>query len=172
MQIVRRTRVFDGHYKLSQLLVRDGDEQLRRERFEPGHAVAALVYDTRRQVYILARQYRIGPEKEITELAAGMIDGDEAPEKAIRREIQEELGYDVDKLEAIITMWPSPGNSAESIAVYYAEVSHQSGQGGGLAAESEKIEAVALSWAELVSQEFQDAKTMLAVQWVQLRKKG
>ena len=171
MQIVQRTRVFDGHYKLSQLLVQDGDAQLRRERFEPGHAVAALVYDAERQVYILARQYRIGPEKEITELAAGMLDGDEAPDTAIRREIQEELGYDVDKLEPIVTMWPSPGNSAESIVVYYAEVSHRSGQGGGLAEENETIEAVELSWEELISEEFQDAKTMLAVQWARLRKR-
>jgi nudix-type nucleoside diphosphatase (YffH/AdpP family) len=170
MQIVQRTRVFDGHYKVSQLIVQDGDEQLRRERFEPGRAVAALVYDTARQVYILARQYRIGPEKEILELAAGMIDGDEAPEAAVRREIQEELGYDIDQLEEIVTMWPSPGTSAESITVYYAEVSHQSGAGGGLAEESEKIEAVELSWDALVAEPLEDAKTLLAVQWARLRK--
>jgi nudix-type nucleoside diphosphatase (YffH/AdpP family) len=112
----------------------------------------------------------IGPEKEILELAAGMIDGDEAPEAAVRREIQEELGYDIDKLEEIVTMWPSPGTSAESISVYYAEVSHQSGAGGGLAEENEKIEAVELSWDDLVAERLEDAKTLLAVQWARLRK--
>lgn len=170
MQIVQSTRVFNGHYKVSQLLVQDGDEQLKRERFEPGHAVAALVFDTKKQQYLLARQFRIGPEKEILELCAGMIDGDEAPETAIRREIHEELGYDVDQLEHIVTMWPSPGTSSESIAVFYAEVSHQSGQGGGLAEENEKIEMVAFSLEELVAEQLQDAKTVIAVQWARLRK--
>ncbi len=169
MQIVQRTRVFNGHFKVSQLTLQAGDAQLQRERFEPGHAVAALVYDTARQVYILARQYRIGPEKELVELAAGMIDGHETPETAIRRELHEELGYDVDALEPIVTVWPSPGTSSETIAVFYAEVSRKSGTGGGLAAEHEQIEAVELTFKQLSAETWTDAKTLLAVQWARLR---
>lgn len=170
MNITDRKILYDGHYKVSQLLVQDGDEQLKRERFEPGKAVAALVFDTTRQRYVLTRQFRVGPESDLLELAAGMIDHDEQPEAAIRRELQEELGYDVDRLEKIVEMWPSPGNSAERITVFYAEVSQQTGPGGGLAAESENIEAVLFSWEELIGQPYQDAKTFIAVQWVQLRK--
>ena len=48
MQIIERTRVFNGHYKVNQLIVQDGDVQLKREQFAPGKAVAALVYDTAR----------------------------------------------------------------------------------------------------------------------------
>lgn len=170
MQITDRRRAYDGHYKLSLFTLRDGDTEVKRERWEPGRAVAALVYDTSRQRYILARQYRIGPEAPLLEVAAGMIDGDEAPDEAVRREIQEELGYDVDRLEEIVTMWPSPGNSAEQITVFYAEVSHQSGLGGGRAEENENIELVELSWAELLATPLTDAKTLLAVQWARLRK--
>ncbi|WP_310395852.1 NUDIX hydrolase [Hymenobacter sp.] len=169
MQIVQRRRVFDGHYKVNQLIVQDGDTQLKREQFAPGKAVAALVYDTARQVYVLTRQFRIGPEAEILEIAAGMIDGDEAPETAVRREIHEELGYEVDRLEEIVQMWPSPGTSSESITVYYAEVSHKTGAGGGLVEENERIEMVELSWDALIAEPLRDAKTVIAVQWARLQ---
>ena len=169
MQIAARRRVFDGHFKLTQLTLQDGDTQLQRERFEPGHAVAALVFDTVRQRYVLTRQYRVGPEAPLLELAAGMIDAPETPETAIRRELHEELGYETDRLTPIVTLWPSPGTSSETIAVFYAEVSRQTGPGGGLAAENEQIEAVALSREELLAAEFRDAKTLVAVQWLALR---
>jgi len=170
MKIVQRTRVYDGFYKLSQLTLQDGEQQLKRERFEPGHAAAALVFDTQRQQYLLTRQYRIGAEGEVLEIAAGMIDKDEQAEATIRREIQEELGYEVDQLQEIVTMWPSPGGSAETIAVFYAEVSRKTGEGGGLADENEQIEVVELSREALASQKFEDAKTLIAVQWARLRK--
>lgn len=170
MQIVQRSRVFDGHYKVNQLIVQDGDSQLKREQFAPGKAVAALVYDTARRVYVLTRQFRIGPEAEILEIAAGMIDGNEAPETAVRREIHEELGYEVDQLEEIVQMWPSPGTSSEAITVYYAEVSRKTGEGGGLAEENERIEMLDFTWEALVAEPLQDAKSVIAVQWVRLRK--
>ncbi|GAA4047803.1 NUDIX domain-containing protein [Hymenobacter glaciei] len=170
MQIIERSRVFNGHYKVNQLIVQDGEHQLKREQFAPGKAVAALVYDTGRQVYVLTRQFRIGPEAELLEIAAGMIDGDEPPETAVRREIHEELGFEVDKLEKIVCMWPSPGTSSEEITVYYAEVSHRTGKGGGLAEENENIEMVELSWEALLAEPLRDAKSVIAVQWVQLRK--
>ena len=169
MQIIERTRVFNGHYKVNQLIVQDGAVQLRREQFAPGKAVAALVYDTARQVYVLTRQFRIGPEAAILEIAAGMIDPGKAPETAVRREIHEELGYEIDKLEEIVCIWPSPGTSAEEITVYYAEVSQRTGKGGGLVEENENIEMVDLSWDALLAEPLRDAKSVIAVQWVRLR---
>jgi len=171
MQIVHRTRAYDGHFKLNKLTLKTQDgEELPREQFAPGHAVAALVFDTQRRQYVLTRQFRVGAERELLEIAAGMIDKDESPETAVRRELHEELGYEVDELTHIVTMWPSPGTSAETIAVYYAEVSRQTGQGGGLAEEHEQIEIVRLSREELAQEKIQDAKTMLALQWAQLHK--
>ena len=170
MQITQRERVFNGHFKVNQLLVKnEKGEELKREQFAPGHAVAALVFDTVQQRYVLTRQFRVGAERELPEIAAGMIDGDESPETAVRREIHEELGYEIDQLTRIVEMWPSPGTSAETIVVYYAEVSRKTGAGGGLAEENEVIEVLTFSREELFGQVFQDAKTMLAVQWVQLR---
>jgi len=169
MQIINRSRVFNGHYKVNQLIVQDGDVQLKREQFAPGTAVAALVYDTARQVYVLTSQFRIGPEADILEIAAGMVDDGEAPETAVRREIHEELGYEVDRLEEIVSMWPSPGTSAEVITIYYAEVSHKTGAGGGLAEENENIEMVDFTFEALVTEPLRDAKTVIAVQWLRLQ---
>ncbi len=170
MQITDRRPAYNGHFKVSLLTLRDdAGTELKRERFEPGRAVAALVYDTARQLYVLARQYRVGPEAPLLELAAGMIDGAETAETAVRREIQEELGYEVDKLDEIVAMWPSPGTSAERITVFYAEVSHRNGAGGGLLEENENIEMVELSWESLLAAPLTDAKTLLAVQWARLR---
>jgi len=166
MRITHRERAYDGHFKLDKLtLTTPEGHELIREQFAPGHAVAALVFDTARRQYVLTRQFRVGAERELVELAAGMIDAGESPEAAVRREIMEELGYEIDRLTLLATVWTSPGVSAETIAVYYAEVSRQPGAGGGLAAENEQIEAVRLSREELLSESFQDAKTLLAVLW-------
>jgi ADP-ribose pyrophosphatase len=171
MQIVHRERAYDGHFKLNKLTLKTQEgEELPREQFAPGHAVAALVFDTQARQYVLTRQYRVGAERELLEIAAGMIDKDESPETAVRREIQEELGYDIDQLTLIATLWSSPGVSAETIAVYYAEASRQTGQGGGLAAEHEQIEIVRLTREELEKEALLDAKTLVAVQWAQLNR--
>jgi nudix-type nucleoside diphosphatase (YffH/AdpP family) len=170
MNITDRKILHDGFYKLSQLLVQDGGQQLKRERFEPGQAVAALVFDTQKQRYVFVRQFRVGSESELLEVPAGMLDKEgESPESAMRREIQEELGYDVDHIIHITNFYASPGGSAEQIWLYYAEVSNQKGPGGGVASENENIDVVFLSWPELVAEPWQDAKTLIAVQWAQLR---
>jgi nudix-type nucleoside diphosphatase (YffH/AdpP family) len=171
MEITQRRRVFDGHFKVIELTATSPEgEQLTRERFEPGRAVAALVFDTSKQQYIVTKQFRVGPEADLLEIAAGMIDGDESPETAVRRELQEELGYEVDELTEIVKMWPSPGTSGETITVYYAEVSRQTGAGGGLTEEHEHLEIVPFTREQLIAEPWQDAKTLLAVQWLQLNK--
>ena len=173
MNITDRLILYNGHYKLTQLLVQDGPDQLKRERFEPGQAVGALVFDTQKRRYVFVRQFRVGSESEVLEIPAGMLDaGDPGPEAAIRREIQEELGYDVDQLTHIVDCFPSPGNSAEKFYLYYAEVSQQSGPGGGVADEHEHIMVELLTRAELATQPWQDAKTLVAVQWEQLRRQA
>ena len=171
MQITDRKRVFNGHYKIDELTVRaPSGQEFAREQFIFGHAVAALVFDTRRQLYVFTQQFRYGPEQEVLEIAAGMIDPGEAPETTVRREIHEELGYEVDTLTHIATVFSTPGASTESIAIFYAEVSRQTGPGGGMAGENEYIKTITMDWDALITEPFRDAKTMVAVQWVQLEK--
>ena len=171
MQITKHERVYDGHFKVNQLTLKaDDGHELKREQFAPGHAVAALVFDTHQQHYLLTRQFRPGPERALLEIAAGMIDPGEDPETALRRELHEELGYETDQLTSIATIWPSPGTSAETIAVYYAEVSRQTGAGGGIASEQESLEVLTFSREELEKEPLNDAKTLIAMQWLRLNK--
>jgi len=52
--------------------------------------VLALTPDNK---VILAKQYRPGPKKILTEIPGGLIDKNEKPEESIKRELLEETGY-------------------------------------------------------------------------------
>jgi ADP-ribose pyrophosphatase len=101
-----------------------------------------------------------------------MLEEGEDPEEAIRREILEEVGYHVAQLCPISTFFVSPGGSSERIFLYYAEVDNTAPVelGGGLAHESEDIQAVEFSlpelWGALDAGRIVDAKTMIGLMWL------
>jgi ADP-ribose pyrophosphatase len=107
-----------------------------------------------------------------------MVDAGEAPEAALRRELEEELGYGVAHLEPIADFFVSPGGSSERIWLYYAEVdeSRRLSAGGGLAHEHEEIRVVHMSPEEaraaLDAGRLPDAKTIIGLQWLFGREKG
>lgn len=169
MQEINKQTVYDGFFKLYKITYADDGKTFDREVFVTGNAVAALLYDTRKDTFILVEQFRPAVGQAMLELVAGLLDKDgESPEEAIIREIKEEVGYAVDTIKPIVNFYPSPGAFAEKINVYYAEVSHKIGQGGGAAHENEKIKLIELSKAQLKEKTFNDAKTLIAVQWAQL----
>jgi ADP-ribose pyrophosphatase len=166
MRIIDRKPVYNGFFKLYKLTIEDEGETYDREVFETGNAVAALVYDTRRRKYIFVEQFRPAVNQYLVELPAGILDKEgESHEEALRREIAEETGYAVDQLEHIQNFYPSPGGFAEKLHVFYAEVSHKTGEGGGAHGENEKIKIIELSPEEVRRKMFVDAKTLIAVQW-------
>src|SRR5260221_10552423 len=96
---------------------RDGATH-EREIEDHGRAVCVLPYDPVRRVALLVRMPRApvlfsGINEYLFETPAGMIDGEESPETAIRREAMEEAGLGLRHLETVATAWPSPGGSAE-----------------------------------------------------------
>ena len=102
-----------------------------------------------------------------------MIERGETPEEAIQREIHEETGYKADQVEHISTFYVSPGGSSERIMLYYAAVS---GAGpsdgyGGLASENEDIKLIEIPVADAFGQlrrgEIADAKTIIALMWLE-----
>ena len=111
MEVKSRRKVYDGYFKMYELTVQQDGHTFTREQFDRGTAVAALVYDTEKGSYILTRQFRIGSESELVEVVAGMVDNGEDPEESIKREIEEEIGYHVDKLEHLYTFYSSPGGT-------------------------------------------------------------
>ena len=116
---------------------------VRRISLERGDSVAVLIFNKNTNKIILISQFRYPSYKSgdgwIVEAIAGIIDANETPEEAARREVQEETGLDVETLEHIATFYPSPGGSSERIFLYYSEVFRDQvdGEIGGLACERE-----------------------------------
>lgn len=177
-----RRRLLDDFFKVDEAEVSferfDGamTTPLRRLVFERGDSVAAVVLDRDTRRLLLTEQFRFpalakGPGW-LLEIIAGMIDAGESPEAALRREIEEELGYRPDRVEHIATFYVSPGGSSERIWLYYAEVS-QAGRvsaGGGLPGEHEDIRVLSLTTEEaraaLAECRLVDAKTIIGLQWL------
>ena len=105
------------------------------------------------------------------ETVAGMAESDETTESAIRREVLEELGYEIETLEPIATFYVSPGGSSERVVLYYAEVT-TAGKiaDGGVPGEEEDIRPVEFSREEpdslLATGGVQDAKTLVGIHWL------
>jgi len=181
-----KRRVFDGFFKIDEAVVSyeafDGGMigPVRRLSFERGDSVAAIVFNRDRRRVVLASQFRFPTYEKgpgwMTEVLAGVIDPGESPEQCVRREVREESGYEVDRVEHIASFYLSPGGSSERIVLYYAEVtdSRRVGVGGGLRAEGEDIRLVELSVPELEaaieSGDIVDAKTLVGAGWLLRRR--
>ena len=73
---------------------------------------------TRENKIILVRQYRHAADIVSLEIPGGVIDGDEAPEDAVKRELLEETGYSFDQAELIATLYPNPATSTNVTFTY------------------------------------------------------
>jgi nudix-type nucleoside diphosphatase (YffH/AdpP family) len=159
-------------------------DEVVRLNLDRGDSVAALLYDDEAEAVVLVEQFRYptyanGPGW-ILELPAGMVakGEDAAQQVTIRRELLEEIGYEVETLDHILTFYVSPGGSSERILLYFGRVQpHQRTQaGGGLASEGEDIRMLVMplakALAKVESGAIQDAKTILALQWLQLHPQG
>lgn len=60
---------------------------------------------------LLVTQYRHAGDIISLEVPGGVMDGDESPEYAIRRELLEETGYSFDSAELIATLYPNPATA-------------------------------------------------------------
>lgn len=185
VQIEKKQRILDDFFKVEEVYLRyerfDGHMSplVRRLNFERGDSVAILIFNPKSQQIVLVNQFKYPAYEKgpgwITETVAGMIDVNESPENAARREVEEETGYTVSKLELISTFYVSPGGSSERIFLYYAEVegTGKIGAGAGTAREDEDIMTVKLSLPEALREiqggQIADAKTILGILWLQNR---
>lgn len=164
--IINRLNKYKGFLNIDELTVktRSGNE-VKREVMHRHDAVAGIVYDTEKDKYIFVSQWRPGSNSVILELVAGTLDvPGEDPREAMIREIDEEIGYKTDKIILIDECYMSPGGTTEKISIYYCEVSNQIHPGGGL--EDEDIDIIELSLDELLKTRFNDAKTLIGVNYI------
>ena len=82
-------------------------------------AVTILPVDNLGQVH-LVRQYRIGAQKELLELPAGVMDRGEEPLETARRELREEIGKDCGELIQLGGFFMAAGYSTEYMHVFLA----------------------------------------------------
>jgi len=183
VQIESKRRIFDDFFKIEEAILRyerfDGQmsNPVRRLNFDRGDSVAAIILNQETHRVILTNQFKYPTYEKgpgwITEVVAGVLEANEDPEEAMRREIMEETGYEANNLTYIATFYVSPGGSSERIILYYAEVDSAGkvASGGGLAAEGEDIQLLEFSlpelWSALASSQFVDAKTLIALLWLQ-----
>lgn len=154
--------------------------EITRLSLERGDAVAAVVHIIPDDMLIFTEQFRYPTVAKkpgwLLEIPAGMIDGDEAPDAAMRRELEEEIGYQVKNLRFISTFYLSPGGTSERIHLFYAAVTAENhiSSGGGVPSEGENIRVITMpvddALAKVASGDFQDAKTLVGLLWLQVNR--
>lgn len=156
-------------------------DEITRLNLERGDAVAAIVHNPVDDTILLVEQFRYPTYHKtgdgwIYELPAGIVEDGEEPDDTMEREIEEETGYSVENLHHLYTFFLSPGGSSERIFLYYGRLAstQRISEGGGLLNEDEYISTTKMPVSEalkkLRAKEFQDAKTILALQWLDMNR--
>ena len=168
--VSNRERKYNGYLKVDELTLKSrAGNEIKREVMVRKDAVAAVVYDTKKEKFIFVNQWRPGTNTDIIEIAAGTLDiPGEDPRDAMKREIDEELGYETDSIILVDECYMSPGGSTEIISIYYCEVSNKIHEGGGL--ENEDIDILEMDLEEVLSTRFKDAKTIIGVNYIRHNK--
>jgi GDP-mannose pyrophosphatase NudK len=181
IQILNKETLSDKKYPLKYISFEKPDEegvfhnQEKEVYFRPD-AVGVLLVDEKSKKILLTKQFRLptflngSDSGYLVEACAGLIDEGETPEETVRREVEEETGYQINDLNKIAGAYSSPASATEFlhlfIAGYTSEPDHS--KTGGLKAEGESIELIELGFNEarekLKQGEFRDLKTILLLQ--------
>jgi ADP-ribose pyrophosphatase len=185
LEILQRKEVF------RRSIFRIDEVQLQHERFdgtmgppitrlvlERGDSVAVLPHDPVNRVVLLCEQFRLptvahGPGW-LLEIPAGILETGEEVEVCARREMIEETGYSVDALDPIATVYLSPGGSSERIHIFRGRIALRADAAdtAGVESEGEDIRIIRMPVDEAIAKvragEFLDAKTVVALQWLEL----
>jgi nudix-type nucleoside diphosphatase (YffH/AdpP family) len=154
-------------------------ETQSREAYDRGNGATILLYNKANQTVILTRQFRMptylnGNETGmLIEACAGLLDKDNA-EDCIKRETEEETGYDVKEVRKIFEVYMSPGSVTEIVHFFVGEYSKDMKvtDGGGVAEEQENIEVLEFpfekAFAMIATGEIKDAKTIMLLQYAKI----
>ena len=114
-------------------------EQRSYERFAGQSNSSVIIIPVHDQHIMLVREYAVGFEQYTLQFPAGRIDGDESPEQAANRELQEEIGFAAKQLKTLKQLAISPSySSAKSYLVLAQDLFPQSQLGD----EPEPLEVV------------------------------
>ena len=152
----------------------------QREAYDRGNGAVALLHDPARGTILLVRQYRLPvhlnehPDGMLLEAPAGLLDPGEDAERALRRELEEEVGHRVNQLRQIFRIYMSPGSVTEHLTFFVGTYDERTRASGGGGVDDEHIATVELALTEaarmIETGEICDAKTVLLIQWLQLQR--
>ena len=137
-----------------------------------------MLYNPQQKTIILTKQFRLptyinGNESGmLIEVCAGLLDKDN-PEDCIRKETQEETGYNITEVLKVFEAYMSPGSVTEILYFFVAEYSHEQkvNDGGGVDQE-EDIEVLELDFQRALEMiktgKIRDAKTIMLLQYAQI----
>ncbi len=94
-------------------------DKTTREVVEHSECVAVVALDEQDNV-LLVRQFRHAVGKSLLEIPAGGIDSGEEPIDAVRRELQEEIGYYPQKIQRLGGFYAIPGYGTEYLHCFLA----------------------------------------------------
>ena len=170
---VLRKITFDYHQKNGQWVSQN------REAYDRGNGAVILLYNRQQRTVILTRQFRMptflnGNESGmLIEACAGLLDT-QNPEDCIRRETQEETGYQISEVQKVFEAYMSPGSVTEILYFFTAEyeANMKVSDGGGHHDEHEDIQVLELDFDEALgmvkSGEIKDGKTIMLLQHLRL----
>ncbi|MGB5819598.1 MAG: GDP-mannose pyrophosphatase NudK [Saonia sp.] len=156
-------------------------ETQEREAYDRGNGAAILLYNKEKGTVVLTKQFRMptyvngNTSGMMIEVCAGLLDGDR-PEDCIRKEVEEETGYKIDKVEKVFETYMSPGSVTEILYLFIGAYQKQMkiGEGGGAVDESEHIEVLEYSFDKALemikSGAINDAKTIILLQYAQMNR--
>ncbi|MDX2469229.1 MAG: NUDIX hydrolase [SAR324 cluster bacterium] len=186
--IKEKTRIFKEFFRVDRVdleteTYKDGSMMpIRRYHLERPEVVALVLENVEAGTIVMVKQFRYSSLKKsdsngwTTEIVGGLIDPGEEPLECAIRETLEETGYQVASPEYLTSTFASVGVSDELIYLYYGQVKNTDkvSGGGGLAHENEDILVLEIPFGEaleqVVSGKITDSKTILALQWLALKK--
>jgi nudix-type nucleoside diphosphatase (YffH/AdpP family) len=180
VEIKQVEQKYDGFVKVEKAILRferfNGQmtSDVTRYRFFRGDAVAVLLFDPSTRRVLLQRQFRYTAhvktgEGWLTECVAGMMEPNETALDVAKREVLEETGFKLKKVDLLAHYFIGPGGSSDQVYLYRGEVENQQQSPGvyGLMEEGEEIQAQWVSLGEalqLADQgQIRDAKTLIAL---------
>lgn len=118
---------------------------------------------------VVVRQFRKALEKTIIEIPAGKLEKGERPDDSAHRELEEETGYRAKEMTYVTTFYTSPGFADELVHIYVAK-NLEIGQIDRDEDEFMDVLSISINEAKslIASGEICDAKTMYAVQYLEL----
>lgn len=171
----------DNWYHLNKIsfdyLRSDGTwESQIRESYDRGNGAAVFMFNRTTQNIVLIRQFRLpsylngNASGFLIEACAGLLDNDD-PETCIKKEIEEETGIRVEKVNKILEVYMTPGAVTEQIHYFIAEYTDamKINNGGGLREEQEDIEVLEIPFTKAIellnTGKIKDAKTIILLQY-------